>query len=189
MNKLHPHSYTIISPFAAQILHQFNSTFTSLYPLWTNYPLALSPLHYFPLFFITFLSPRSYIILPPLNKLPPPPTHTPLYPLRQLNSFITVPIMKKLQPQYYTIIPPFAAQILHQFNSIFNSLYPLWRNYPLTLTPFSPFACSTLKSFYPLWQNYILTLTPFFTFGSSTLTSFHHLWTITTPNSYTTLSP
>ena len=70
--------------------------------------------------------------------------------------------MNKLQPQSYTIIPPFAAQTLHQFNSTFNSLYPLWTNYPLTLTPFSTFGCSTLTSFYPLWKNYILTLTPFF---------------------------
>ena len=89
----------------AQLLHHLplwkktpgSSTFNSLCPLWTNYHLALTP-------FFHLWQLNSYFNLPPLNKLPPP-TSTPLYPLRQLNSF---------------------------------SLYPLWTNYTLTLTPLYP---------------------------------------------------
>ena len=129
LKKLHSHSYTIF-PMAAfllvcfnpseqiipSILHHFtpsgspaltsftpreknsgSSPFNSLYPLWSNNHLALTP----------FFHPwqlNSYIILPTLNNYHPP-TQTPLYPLRQLNSF---------------------------------SLYPLWTNYTLTLTPLYP---------------------------------------------------
>ena len=52
------------------LLHHFtplgSSTLSSFYPLWINYPLTLTPIY-------PPWQPNSYIILPPLNKLPPPP--------------------------------------------------------------------------------------------------------------------
>ena len=66
--KLSPHFYTILTPLAAQLLHHFtplgSPTPTSIYPLWTNYHLTLKP-------FYPPWHPNSYIILAPLNKLPP----------------------------------------------------------------------------------------------------------------------
>ena len=57
LDKLPPHSYTILPHLAAQLLADF-------FPLWTNYPLTLTP-------FYPPWQPNYYIILPPPNKLPP----------------------------------------------------------------------------------------------------------------------
>ena len=56
LNKVPPHSYTISPPG--------RSTLRSFYPLWTSYPLTLTP-------FYPPWQPNSLLILPPLNKLPP----------------------------------------------------------------------------------------------------------------------
>ena len=65
LNKLPPHSYTILAPLAAQILANVtpsgqvnpsllqhftplgSPTLTSFYPLWTNYPLILTPFYHY----------------------------------------------------------------------------------------------------------------------------------------------
>ena len=104
---LPPHSYTILPPLEVQYspkrrksfeLHfskksshcsstltsfypPCSPTLTSFYPLCTNYPLTLTQ-------FYPPWQPNSYIILPPLIKLP---------------------------PHSYTILPPLAVQLLHHF--------------------------------------------------------------------------
>ena len=106
------------------LLHHFiplgSPTFASIYPLWTNYPLTLTP--YYPPW-----QPNSYIILTPLNNLP---------------------------PHSYNILTPLAAQLLHHFT-------PSEKITPSLLHHFTPLGSPTLASFYPLWTNYPLTLTPF----------------------------
>ena len=95
---LAPHSYTILPPLDAQSspkrcksfeLHfpkkssHCRPTLTSFYPPW---------------------QPDSYIILTPLNKLPPH-SCTILPPLAA-NSYIIKPPLNKLPPHSYTILPP-----------------------------------------------------------------------------------
>ena len=126
-NKLPPHSYIVLPPLAAQLLHHFtpseqittsllhhltplaaqlfhnfapseqitpslihnftpfgSPTHTSFYPLWTNYPLTLTP-------FYPPWKPNSYLILLPPGQITPSllhhftplgsPTLTSFYPL------------------------------------------------------------------------------------------------------------
>ena len=180
LNKLPPHSYTNLLPLAA------SPTLLSFYPLWTNYPLTLTPIN-------PPWQPNSYIISPP-EQITPSLLHqfTPLG--SQPNSFIILPPLDKLPPHSYTNLPSLVDQLLpkfitsgkitlsllHYFPSPLGSptltpFYPLWTNYPLTLTPFYPLGSPTLTSFYPLWRNYPLILTPFY-----------HPWL---PNYYIILPP
>ena len=162
---------------AAQLLAHFT-------PLWTNYPLTLTP-------FYLFWQPISYIILPPLNKLPPH-SFSILRPLAAellahfilsgkitpaflhhftplaANSYIVLPLLNKLPPHFYTILPPLAAQRLPHYT-------PSVQFTPSILHHFNPLVSSTLSSFYPLCTNYPLTLTP--------------LYPPCQPNSYITLPP
>ena len=188
LDKLPPHSYTILPPLAAQLLNHFtpseqitpltlepiyplgSTTFTSFYPLWTNYPLILTP------FYLNW-QPNSYNILPPLDKLPPSLFHQFTPPPLGILLFLILP------PHSYTILPPSEAEFLQHFT-------PSGQINPLTLTPFypPPPGSLTLSSFYPplnnlpthsytifphlaaelvanfttLWTNYTLTLTPFY---------------------------
>ena len=82
LDKLTPHSYNNLPSLAAQLLPHFilsgqitpsllqqltplgSPTLTSIYPLWTNYPLTLK--QFYPPWQTNY-----YIILPPLDKLPP----------------------------------------------------------------------------------------------------------------------
>ena len=99
LDTLPPHSYTNLSPPPG------SRTLTSFYPLWTNYPLTLTP-------FYPPWQPNSYIILPPLDKLPP---LTQFYYPWQPKSYIILPPLDKLPPDSYTIWPPLAAQLVHHF--------------------------------------------------------------------------
>ena len=112
-NKLPPHSYIILPlwtnyPLTLTPFYPLGSpTLTSFYPLWTNYPLTLTP-------FYPPGQPNSYLILPPLDKLP---THSyTILPPWQPNSYITLPPLNKLPPHSYTIhFTPWAAQLLPHF--------------------------------------------------------------------------
>ena len=92
------------------ILHHFTTlgspTLPSFYPLWTNYPLILTPFYH-------SWRPNYYIILSPLKKLPPH-SYT-ILPPWQPNSYINLPPLSKLPPHSYTILPTLAAQLLHHF--------------------------------------------------------------------------
>ena len=115
LNKLSPHSYNIIPPQKKfpQTFTPFyplrSSTLKSFYTLWTNWPLNLTPfypsppwqpssypfsppLNKYPLTFIPILSPLAsqiYIILTPLNKLPPTQTTLPTLAAQILPNFAT----------------------------------------------------------------------------------------------------
>ena len=157
MNKLPPHSYTILPPLAAQLLAHFT-------PLWTKYPLTLTPTYLSPLaaqllhhftpsdqitpsllqHFTSLGSPTLISFYTPLNKLPPHSYNT--YPPWQPNYYIILPPVIKLPPHSYNILPPLAAKLLYHFT-------PLWTNYPLTLATLIPLGSPTITSFYPLWTN------------------------------------
>ena len=154
-NKLPPHAYTILLPLAAQLLAHFT-------PFWTIYPLTLTR-------FYPPCQPNSYLILPPLYKLPPHSyTILPGLTAQLLHHFTP---SEQITPSFFHHFNPLAAQLLHHFTP--------WTNYPLTLTPF-----------YPPWQpNSYLVLPPpnkiplsflhhFTRLGSPTLTSFYPLRTI-----------
>ena len=117
--KLPLHSYTILthpSPLAAQLWSHFTH----------SEQITHSLLHQFPPW---QPNSNSYIILSPLNKLP---------------------------PQSDTILNPLVDQLLHRFT-------PSEQITPSTLHHFTPLGSptQTLTSFYPLWTNYPLSLTPF----------------------------
>ena len=143
LEKLPPHSYTILPPLAARLLHHFtpseqvthallhhftplgSSNLSSCYTLWTNYPLALTPF-YHP------WQPNYYIILPPLDKLPPH-SYTILHLLAaQLWNLFTT--SEQITPSLLHHIIPLGSPTIISF-------YPLWTNYTITLI-----------TFYPPWQ-------------------------------------
>ena len=140
-----PQNYSHFSPllhghFSQGLIPQKSShcgpSLTSFHPLWTYYPLTLTP--FYPprpvaaqfLAHFTFSGqishslkpfyppwqPKFYLISPPLDKLPPHPNT--ILPPWQPNSYIILP-------------PPLAAQLIANFT-------PLCTNFPLTLTPFYP---------------------------------------------------
>ena len=83
-----------------------------------------------------------------------PLTLTSFYPPWQPNSYINLPPLDKLPPHSYTILTHLADQLLHQFN-------PSEQITPSLVHHFTPLGSPTLTSIYPLWTNYPLTLTPF----------------------------
>ena len=192
LNKLPPQSDTILNPLVDQLLHRFtpseqitpstlhhftplgSPTFTSFYPLWTNYPLTLTPIHplaaklkllhhFIPSEQITpsvwhHFKPLS---CPLLTSFYPIWTNyalnfTPFYPPWQpnSNSYIILSPLNKLPPQSDTILNPLAAHFLHHFT-------PSEQITPSTLHHFTLLGSTTFTSFYPLWTNYPLSLTPF----------------------------
>ena len=84
------------------------------------------------------ITPHSYIVLPPLAA--------------QLLHHFTA--SKQITPHSYTILAPLAAQLLHHFT-------PSEQITPSLLHHFTPLGSPTLTSFYPLWTNYPFTLTQF----------------------------
>ena len=191
LNKLPPHSYTILPPLAAQLLHHFtpsgqispsllqhfNPLAAQLLPQFTiSGQITPSLLHHF----IPLGSP-TITFLPPVNKLPL--TLTPFYPSWQPNSYIINP-SGKITPHSYTILPPLAAQLLHHFipsgqitPSLLHHFTPSERITHSLLHYFTPLGSPTLTSFYPHWTNYPLTLTTFYPLGSPTPVSIYPLWT------------
>ena len=186
---------------AAQLLHHFNhsqqnylsflhhftplgsSSFNSLFPIWKNYPLILTP--FYPLRQI-----NSYIILPPLNKLLRH-SYTILRPLGSspLISFYhpwtnyplnLTQFYPPLQPNSYLILHPLEkypltlTAIYHTWQPKSYFTLPLWTNYLPPITPIYPLGSSTLSSFFFLWINYPHSYTILWPPGSSTLNSFYH---------------
>ena len=148
----HPPTSTSLYP-----LRQLNSF--SLYPLWTNYTLTLTPLY-------PPLQPKPYINL--------------------IQFLLRCIPFEQINPSPLHHFPLLAAQLLHHLplwkntpgSSTFNSLCPLWTNYLLTLTLFSPFGCSTLTTFYHLWTNYHPpTSTPLYPLRQLNSFSMYPLWT------------
>ena len=130
LDKLTLHSYTILPPLAAQLLAHFT-------PLWTNYPLTITP------FYLPW-QPNSYIIKPPLNKLPPH-SNTILPPLAtQILAHVT-PI-GQINPSLLQNFTPLAAQLLPCFN-------PSGQITPSLFHHFTPLAAQLLAHFTPLWAN------------------------------------
>ena len=97
--KLPPYSYTILPPLAAQLLHHFK-------PLWTNYPLTLTPLY-------PPWQTKNYTILPPLDKLPPH-SYTILPPLAAQLLHYFIP-SEQINPSLLHHFIPLAAQLLPHF--------------------------------------------------------------------------
>ena len=116
LNKLHPHFYVTLSPLADQLLHHVT-------PSEQKTPSLLH--HFTPLG-----SPTLTSFYPLWTNYPL--TLTPFYPPWQPNSYLILPPLDKLPPHSYTILPPPLG------SPILTSFYPLWTNYPLTLTPFYP---------------------------------------------------
>ena len=170
LNKLPPHSYTILPPLAAQ-------TLSSIYPLWTNYPLTLTPFNppWLPKLFHQF-TPSGKITPSLLHHFTPlgsptltwfyplwtnyPLTLTPFYPPWQPNSLIILPPLDKLLPHSYTNLPPLAAQLFHHFTpsgqitpSLLHHFTPSEQITPSLLHHFTPLGSPTLISFYPLWTS------------------------------------
>ena len=85
--------------------------------------------------------PNSYIILSPLNKLPPH-TYT-ILPPWQPNSYIFLRSLNNLHPHSYVTLSPLADQLLHHFT-------PSEQFTPSLLHHSTTFGNSTLSSFYPL---------------------------------------
>ena len=139
LNKLTPHSYTILPHFAAQLLHHFTPSEQITPSLSHHSPLAAQLLPHFT---------PSGQITPSLSHHSPPcsPTLTSFnslwanYPLT-LTSFLPPPLAAQLLP-HFTPSEQITPSLLHHFTSLghstLNSVYPLWTNYPLTLTPFPP---------------------------------------------------
>ena len=154
LNKLPPHTYTILPPLATQLLHLFTlseqftpsllrhfipfgrSTLTSFYPLWTIYPLTLTPFyHPCQLNSIIILPPQSYIVLAPIIDECKSWTHD-FFTLSWFSFISRTPKLVQLLKVYI-----YESKLLE---------LTLWRNYPLTLT-----------SIYPLRTNEPQTLTSF----------------------------
>ena len=138
LNKLPPHSYNILPPLAAQLLPHFTPSGQITPSLLHSFTTLGSPTltSFYPLTLTQFYPPwqhNSYIILPPLKKLPPhshtilplmaaqllyhftpsekitPLTLTPFYTPWQPNFYLILPPLDKLPPHSYTILPPIAA--------------------------------------------------------------------------------
>ena len=169
LNKLPPHSCTILSPLAAQLLAHFNPSgeftlsllhhFTSPPPTW----LPCSNPHFPPSEQIT---PQSHTILSPLaaqllaHFTPSEQfTHSLLHftPL-QPSSHLILPLLNKLPPHSYTILSPLADQLLAHFNPSGEFTPSLCHHFT---PPPPPLGCPALTSFYPLLTNYPLILKPF----------------------------
>ena len=189
----HPNSYTILPPGS--------STLTSFYPLGTNYRLTLTSFHplgspalsslyalwsnHAPLLHhFTPCKLNSYLNLPHLNKLPPPPSllhhFTPL--AAQLLAHFNLPLNTSAPTLTPLFSPGSSTRTSIYISEQTTSLHSL-------LNHFTPLAAQLLAHSTPydrLTSNSYTTLP----LGSSTLTSFYPLWT-TTPSthSYTILPP
>ena len=170
------HSYTILPPLAALLLNHFT-------PL-RKLPLTLTP-------FCPLCQLNSYIILPPLNKLPS-------------HSYIILPPLEaQLLPQYtpeqipphsYIILQPLAAHLVPGFTALkkyaltltqfyhplqptsYLIFYPLRKSTPYSYTILRPLAAQLLHLFYPSEQ-----ITPPPPPPHPTHTSLYSPWQ---PNSY-----
>ena len=126
------------------ISEQITNTLTPFYPSWqpSSY-LNLPPFNKLPPHSYIFLSLwqlNSYLILPHLNKYPL--VIAPFYhPHWQPNSYIILPALKKILPPSYTMLAPFAAQLLHHFS-------PSEQTTRSLLDHFVPYGSSTFESFY-----------------------------------------
>ena len=149
------HTYIILPPLAAQLLHHFNHSFLHCFSPHTWRLPVFNPQPLYPqlrrLILQTITASPTldglyrWIILvriTHLNKLPP-------------HSYIVLPPQNKLPPHSYTALPPLAAQLLHHFT-------PSEQITPSLLQPFTPLGSPTLTSLNTLWKNYPLTLTPFY---------------------------
>ena len=129
-----------------------------------------------------------------------------LYLSWQLKSYLILPPLNKLPPHSYIILPRLPAQLLIHFNPLnklpyhsyiflptplgnpaLASFYPL-NKYPLTLTPFYPFGSPTLISFYPSEQITHSLFHHFISFGGSNFASVYSLLTIPPPPTLTTFT-
>ena len=153
LDKLFFHSCTIITPLAAQLLHQFIPSEQIAPSLYTVLP-HLADNSYI------ILPPQSYIVLEPISEECQSRTHNlctlscvaltsrPSMLVQLLTVFIWIILVRialsqqitqsllhhftpseQITPSLFTILPHLAAQLLAHFT-------PLWTNYPFTLTPF-----------------------------------------------------
>ena len=200
MIKLPPHSYTILSPLAAQLLHLFNSLIKlppHFYTFLNRFAALLLPLftpsEKIPPYSYTFLpaksyiiffswQPNFYIILPPLKNYPLNLTQfyhlgssslTSFYALRTSTSPL-VHNFNPWQPNSYIIIPPQNKLPPHSYIN----LSPLSDHFFHHFFP--------LNEFYPLWRpNSYLILPPLNKY-LLTRTQFYPPWQ---PKSYIILPP
>ena len=114
-NKLPPHSYTNLTPLAAQLLHHFTP----------SEEITPSFLH----LFTTLDCPTITSFYPLLNKL-------------LSHSYTNLPSLADQLLHHFSPSGQITPSLLHQFNLLgsptLTSFYPLWTNYPLTFTPIYP---------------------------------------------------
>ena len=128
------------------------------------------------------ITPHSYLNFTPLGSptltsFHPlwtnyPLTLTPFYPSWQTNCYILKPLLNKIPPHSYTILPPppLASQLLHHFT-------PSEQITPYSYTILPPWAVRLLHHFTPSEQITPSLLHHFTPLGSSSLSSCYPLWT------------
>ena len=163
--------------------HLGSPALSSFYALWSAHAQLL---HHF-----TPWKPKSYLNLPPLNKLPPPPllhhftplaaqllihfnlpqnttapTPTPLFSPWQLNSYLILPPLNN-NPPPLTLIP-----FCHLGSPALSSFYALWSNHAQILHHSTPWKLNSYLNLPPLNQLSPLSPTLFYPIDSAALSSF-----------------